>query len=116
MSSAAVMIKIGGCMMMFSMIASLTGEFLTDQPFLRLIIGGILEMTSGLSLIPDLAGPAAPYFVLAFISFGGLSVAAQSFSAGQLSSGEQIRYLIWKTIQSAITLGLWAVLQSAAHK
>ena len=109
LSSMVTLGKIGGYMMLFSMIATLLGELLPNQPVLCLLFSGILEMTSGLALVPTIAqGQTAPTFVLGFIAFGGRSVAAQSFSLGDLSTREQLRYLLWKIIQVCVTLLIFA--------
>ena len=111
MSSMTTLTKICGYMMFFSLLAALLGELIPQYPLMRLIFTGITEMTSGIStIIPD--HPLTPYFVLGFISFGGLSITAQSFTLGSLSSNEQIRYLLWKFIQTALALILLMLLES----
>ena len=105
LSSMVTLGKIGGYMMLFSLVAALIKELLPKERFLCLMFSGILEMTSGLALVPSAASVLMiPHFALAFTAFGGLSVAAQSFSLGGLTTGEQLRYLLWKAVQAVLTV------------
>ena len=106
MTSAATLTKIGGYMILFSMTAALLGELLPNFPLIRLLFCGLLEMTSGTALAKGY-GSLSPYLVLGFISFGGLSVAAQSFTLGNLSVREQYSYLFWKSIQAILSVTLY---------
>ena len=110
LSSMVTLGKIGGYMIIFSLIAALLATLMPGQSLLCLIFSGLLEMTSGLALAYPAVGELSPWFVLGFITFGGLSVAAQSFSLGNLTAREQLSYLVWKLIQSASTLLLFYLL------
>ena len=112
MSSMTTLAKIGGYMMLFSLIAAIIGEYFPTEPTLCLMLSGIMEMTTGLSLAPMVGNRLSPYFVLGFVSFGGLSVAAQSFSTGTLSPIDQIKYLFWKLIQTIVTVLLFYSIQN----
>jgi len=106
MNSASTLTKIGGYMIIFSMTASLLSELVPRYPMIRLIFCGLLEMTSGTALVKEY-GSLSPYMVLGFISFGGLSVAAQSFTLGNLSVKEQCSYLFWKANQAVLAVILY---------
>ena len=105
-ASAETLTKIGGYMIIFSVIAALLGELIPDYPLIRLIFCGLLEMTSGAALAKDV-GPLSPYLILFFISFGGLSVTAQSFTLGNLTSKNQMSYLFWKFFQAILSMTLY---------
>lgn len=113
MSSMVTLGKIGGYMILFSVIAALISELFSGQSFFSLVFSGLLEMTSGLALTPSFESLFCPYVVLGFISFGGLSVAAQSFSLGKLSSKEQLHYLLWKVIQTLAALIIYSFLHES---
>ena len=107
LSSMITLTKIGGYMMFFSLITAILKASFPTRPDIILVFGGLMEMTSGISetgLLPEFI---KPYFVLGFISFGGLCVTAQSFSLGQLETKEQWRYLAAKSLQTLIVLVLF---------
>ncbi len=110
LSSMITLTKIGGYMMFFSLITTLLKASFPKCPDIILIFGGLMEMTSGISEVGILPAFIKPYFVLGFISFGGLCVTAQSFSLGQLETKEQWRYLLAKSLQTTLALLLFYLL------
>ena len=94
-------------MMFFSLITAILKASFPTHPDIILVFGGIMEMTSGISETGILPEFIKPYFVLGFISFGGLCVTAQSFSLGQLKNKEQCRYLAAKVLQTILALTLF---------
>lgn len=107
LSSMITLTKIGGYMMFFSLITALLKASFPKRPDIILIFGGLMEMTSGISAVDILSDTLKPYFVLGFISFGGLCVTAQSFSLGLLETKEQWRYLLAKSLQTILALMLF---------
>ena len=107
LSSMITLTKIGGYMMFFSLITALLKASFPTHPDIILVCGGLMEMTSGISETGVLPEFIKPYFVLGFISFGGLCVTAQSFSLGQLENKEQCRYLAAKVLQTILALTLF---------
>lgn len=107
LSSMMTLTKIGGYMMLFSLFLALLKELINVPSDVLMILGGLLEMTSGIAGATTSGETCAPYLVLGFLSFGGLCVTAQSFSLGKLETGEQLRYLLWKTVQTVIAIGLF---------
>lgn len=107
LSSMITLTKIGGYMMFFSLITALLKASFPTHPDIILVCGGLMEMTSGISETIILPEFIKPYFVLGFISFGGLCVTAQSFSLGKLETKEQWRYLAAKSLQTLLALVLF---------
>ena len=107
LSSMITLTKIGGYMMFFSLITAILKASFPTHPDIILVFGGLMEMTSGISETGILPEFIKPYFVLGFISFGGLCVTAQSFSLGQLENKEQCRYLAAKVLQTILALTLF---------
>lgn len=112
LSSMVTLTKIGGYMMLFSLILALLEELLPTYPDLLLILGGLLEMTSGIAKASVLESVYTPYLILVFLSFGGLCVTAQSFSLGKLETREQLCYLFWKSIQAILTATIFYLLNT----
>ena len=107
LSSLTTLAKIGGYMMLFSLITALLKASFPARPDIILVFSGLMEMTSGISETGILPTFIKPYFVLGFISFGGLCVTAQSFSLGQLNSKDQWRYFLSKSLQTLLSLILF---------
>ena len=107
LSSMITLTKIGGYMMFFSLITALLKASFPTHPDIILVCGGLMEMTSGISETIILPEFIKPYYVLGFISFGGLCVTAQSFSLGKLETKEQWRYLAAKSLQTLLALVLF---------
>ncbi len=112
LNAMVTLTKIGGYMMLFSLIFALMENTLPLSPNLLLIFGGLLEMTSGIAKAAAHGGTHVPYLILGFLSFGGLCVTAQSFSLGKLETHEQLHYLFWKSLQTAFTIFLFYLLNS----
>ena len=112
LSSMITMTKIGGYMMIFSLITALLKAAFPKRPDIILVFGGLMEMTSGISETGILPEFIKPYFVLGFISFGGLCVTAQSFSLGQLKTKEQWWYLAAKSLQTILALMIFYLMMN----
>lgn len=81
MNGFETLTRLGGYIMLFSMIASILQK-LPVSPQIRLILTGITEITNGISLIPVTQKSAPWQYILAmgFTAFGGLSGIAQTSS------------------------------------
>ena len=73
--------RLGGYIMLFSMIASLLQK-LPIPHILTLILTGMVEITNGIAMLPDSGLPKSTQYVLAVVytAFGGLSGIAQTSS------------------------------------
>ena len=73
--------RLGGYIMLFSMIASLLQK-LPVPHILTLILTGMVEITNGIAMLPDSGLPQSVQYVLAVVytAFGGLSGIAQTSS------------------------------------
>ncbi|MGN8800131.1 nucleoside recognition domain-containing protein [Candidatus Merdisoma sp. HCP28S3_D10] len=102
-------LKLGGYLILFSMLAKLL-LFLFDLcPLLSCIGAGMLEMTNGIAVtaaLPEIAPQTAWVLTLFYLSFGGLSGAAQTESMLQGTDLSLGSYLKAKTVTAATTLCL----------
>lgn len=114
LSAMVTLTKIGGYMMLFSLFLALMKDLFPVSPEVLLVIGGLLEMTSGIAGAAASGSIHTPYLVLGFLSFGGLCVTAQSFSLGRLKTNEQLYYLFWKIIQTVIAMALFYLLNTSS--
>lgn len=100
--------RLGGYIILFSILQGMCSLLLSPFPAVHRIFAGLLEITTGLSFLlqgtePSLALlPAA----LAFTSFGGLCVAAQTRSMLLGTSLPLKPYLEGKAVSALLTLGL----------
>ena len=96
--SCLAAVKIGLLMMLFSILTVLFRQLLPDLPLFQMGIGGVLEMTTGsfLAAKSTLSPSLKTTCIVFFICFGGLSVTAQSLSAGKELPLPSFRYLAWK--------------------
>lgn len=81
MNGFETLTRLGGYIMLFSMIASILQK-LPLAGFLKLLLTGFTEITNGIHLIPEMIHrPDLQYiFAMAFTAFGGLSGIAQTSS------------------------------------
>ncbi|MGN1318144.1 MAG: hypothetical protein ACI4VF_03950 [Lachnospirales bacterium] len=106
-NSIDTIVKIGGYIILFSIITSFIMPFFKN-PLLKGVIYAIFEMTGGCNLLSK-EGVMGVILLSAFISWGGLSVHAQSL--GYITKTDlQIKpYFTAKIIQSFITLILTTI-------
>ncbi|MBQ9768424.1 MAG: transporter [Lachnospiraceae bacterium] len=100
----AVLTRVGGYMVLFSVLAALLTK-LPLPPFALACIGSILEVTTGSSALAALAPPKPLLISLtaAFVSFGGLSTAAQTKSVLTGTGLPLAHYLFTKTLAALFT-------------
>lgn len=105
--SLEVIVKIGGYMMLFSIAAYYLKALPLGNDWLKGIILGVNEMTTGIAFLST--GPFPLPWLCAFCigsaAFGGLSGFAQTQCVLQESSLSSGRYLFWKGLQ-----GIFAVI------
>lgn len=104
MNGFAVIVKIGGYLMFFTMLSC----FFRNRcpvPFLSVLVSGLLEMTSGIAFTVQsgISRTMTAALCFAFAAFGGLSGAAQTASVlkGTPFSGKTV--LFWKALQASMT-------------
>ena len=104
--------RLGGYIMLFSMIASLLQK-LPIPRILTLILTGMVEITNGIAMLPDSGLPKSTQYVLAVVytAFGGLSGIAQTSSMIRDTPLSIKRYCIAKLLLAACC-GLLACLVS----
>ena len=104
--------RLGGYIMLFSMIASLLQK-LPIPRILTLILTGMVEITNGIAMLPDSGLPKSTQYVLAVVytAFGGLSGIAQTSSMIRDTPLSIKRYCIAKLVLAACC-GLLACLVS----
>ena len=104
--------RLGGYIMLFSMIASLLQK-LPIPHILTLILTGMVEITNGIAMLPDSGLPKSTQYVLAVVytAFGGLSGIAQTSSMIRDTPLSIKRYCIAKLLLAACC-GLLACLVS----
>ena len=106
MSCLETMAKIGGYIMLFSILAL----YLTVMPlpsavpsWLRPALLGFTEMTTGIQMIFQSLGPVGAPLIVASAAFGGLSGVFQTKSVLK-NAGLSIRhYISWKLLHSALS-------------
>lgn len=102
MSCFETMVKIGGYIMLFSILALYLTVFpLPPVPFLRPVLLGFVEITTGIEAISrSVPGLAGALMITAASAFGGLSGLFQTKSVLK-NAGLSIRhYMLWKLLHS----------------
>lgn len=106
MNGFETLTRLGGYIMLFSMIASIVSK-LPFSPQIRLLITGITEITNGINLIPQapLSLKWQYIFAMGFTAFGGLSGIAQTSSMildTRLSLAQYLRIKLLLTVCSIL--------------
>ena len=104
--------RLGGYIMLFSMIASLLQKLPVPR-VVTLILTGMVEITNGIAMLPDSGLPKSTQYVLVVVytAFGGLSGIAQTSSMIRDTPLSIKRYCIAKLVLAACC-GLLACLVS----
>lgn len=116
MTSFEVMVKIGGYMILFSILEAFWSGIPSASPLFRILVSGTLEMTTGIKTAADLCAriPAAAFCCM-IVSFGGLSSYAQTRNVISPVLNRQSHYLAWKLLQAALAF-LLSLLLSAGSR
>ncbi|MCI8465018.1 MAG: hypothetical protein HFI63_04055 [Lachnospiraceae bacterium] len=104
MDGFLIMVKIGGYLMLFTMLSYFFRSWI-QNPFLSSLIPGLLEMTSGIAFTVQsgLSGALTVALCFAFAAFGGLSGAAQTVSVLKSTPFSGKSYLFQKFLQATMT-------------
>lgn len=115
MSSIEVMVKIGGYLMIFSILASFLKRLLPSG-LLRTLLIAAAEMTTGIQEISlTVPGFSGVRLILAAAAFGGLSGIFQVKSVTK-NVGLSIRhYTLWKIIHGLSAWGILTLLEAYPH-
>ncbi|WP_051409835.1 hypothetical protein [Enterocloster asparagiformis] len=107
------MVKIGGYIMLFSILAMYLANLPFDLPLMRPALLGAVEITTGIQAIAaSVPGFPAAVLIAAATAFGGFSGIFQTKSVLK-NAGLSIRhYILWKALHSLITCMLLIGLQS----
>lgn len=104
MNVLETMVKIGGYIMLFSILLLFINFFLPKNITFVPVFLGFIEMTTGIEEISGrLSGSGAAAAILSSAAFGGLSGAAQTGTVIK-NAGLSIRhYILWKLLHAALT-------------
>ncbi len=111
MDSCEVMVKIGGYIMLFSILALYITKLPIDLPQHKAVILGLVEMTTGIKAVSQtFTGISGGLWIGAVTAFGGLSGIFQTKSVIK-NAGLSIRhYVAWKVLHSFLTIILFILL------
>ncbi len=107
-NTALLMLKIGGYIMLFSIITTFLQSVTFLPPSIRLFLCGIIEITTGATQISTSGLPLTTKITLtlAFTTFGGLSAIAQTNSVLQKTGLSMLHYIAIKGLNGLIALFL----------
>lgn len=111
MDSCEVMVKIGGYIMLFSIMAMYITKLPINAPEQKAVLLGFVEITTGIKAISEaFSGIAGGLWIGTVTAFGGLSGIFQTKSVIK-NAGLSIRhYVAWKTFHSFLTIILFILL------
>lgn len=104
MDALEIMVKIGGYIMLFSILALFINEMLPQSFFFKPLLIGLIEMTTGIQEISNrMQSIPAAAAILAASAFGGLSGVSQTNTVTK-NAGLSIRhYILWKLLHAALS-------------
>lgn len=104
LDSFILLVKIGGYVIIFSIFGQFISHFPGSSPSAEILCSGLLEITSGVSYLQTAAISlhAKKALMLAILSFGGLSAAAQTGSVLARSELSILPYLMVKAGNSIL--------------
>ncbi len=110
MNALEIMGKIGGFLMIYSILAAFISSSGHIPALLKPFLSGIVEMTTGIDAVSrSMSGPvpingrSASAAILAFAAFGGLSGVSQTNTVIK-NAGLSIRhYVLWKLLHAALS-------------
>nr|WP_314461064.1 nucleoside recognition protein [uncultured Clostridium sp.] len=111
MDSCEVMVKIGGYIMLFSILAFYIAKLSFLHPEYKAVILGFVEITTGIQAVSHVfSGTMGGLWISAVTAFGGLSGVFQTKSVIK-NAGLSIRhYVAWKAIHTLLTILLFILL------
>lgn len=113
MSSLEIMVKIGGYIMLYSILARFICEAPMIPPQMKPLLTGFVEMTTGIDAVSrTMSGLPAALVILFSASFGGLSGVSQTNTVIK-NAGLSIRhYILWKLLHGSLSCMLLILLSS----
>lgn len=113
LASCEVMVRIGGYIMLFSILAEYIQKLPMKQAVLKAMLLGVIEITTGIQAIAHSAtGLLCGLSLAAITAFGGLSGIFQTKSVIK-NAGLSIRhYTAWKAIHSLLSILVFILLAS----
>lgn len=107
--SFLVLIKIGGYVVIFSILGQFISTFCENSPFFTTLSSGVLEITTGISYLQNLSFSleTKKILTLMLLSFGGFSAAAQTNSILSKSELSILPYLINKGMNALVAIALY---------
>lgn len=110
MSSFEVMVRIGGYIMIFSVLGAYIQNLISMPLLLKGLFLGLVEITTGIQLITQtLSGTVQGLLVVFITAFGGLSGIFQTMAVK--NAGLSIRhYILWKCIHTLLSSVLYLAL------
>lgn len=110
MSAFEVMTKIGGYIMLFSIVVEFVKECALS-PVIKAMVLGLIEMTTGIHAISgQLTGVICAVLIIMSVTFGGLSGIFQTKSVIK-NAGLSIRhYIFWKLVHSLLSCFIFLLL------
>lgn len=125
MGSFEVMVKIGGYIMLFSILAAYLTMLPIHSSGVKAVLLGMVEITTGIQAISSaIAGDAASFFIIISAAFGGLSGIFQTKSVlcsnksgdngiYNKNAGLSIRhYIMWKGIHAFLSALIFLILKT----
>ncbi|ADL04546.1 nucleoside recognition protein [Lacrimispora saccharolytica] len=111
MDSCEVMVKIGGYIMLFSILALYITTIPINVPQYKAVILGFVEITTGIKAVSQaFSGMSGGLWIGVVTAFGGLSGIFQTKSVIK-NAGLSIRhYVTWKVLHSILTIILFILL------
>ena len=121
MNALEIMVKIGGFLMIYSILAAFISSSGRIPARIKPFLSGIVEMTTGIDAIArsmsgpaSLSGRAACAAMLACAAFGGLSGVSQTNTVIK-NAGLSIRhYVLWKLLHAALSAAVLLLVTAQA--
>lgn len=121
MNALEIMVKIGGFLMIYSILAAFISSSGRIPARIKPFLSGIVEMTTGIDAISrSMSGPAsingrlASAAILASAAFGGLSGVSQTNTVIK-NAGLSIRhYILWKLLHAALAAAILLIITARA--
>lgn len=116
MDSCEIMVKIGGYIMLFSILALYITSFPVNASGTKAILLGFVEITTGIKAVSsEFSGTACGMWIGISAAFGGLSGIFQTKSVIK-NAGLSIRhYMGWKALHSLLTAVFFILLSQCLH-
>lgn len=97
---------LGGYMILFNLLYMLPSLFFKQAPFLQLLSGCLLEITSGLARLPE----NYAFYAFILLPFGGFSCIAQTYNMIRDTDLSLNHYIFHKIIQTVFSFSYYTVL------